>query len=420
MQPDLPSFRKRLFTLFVLYTVQGLPYGFFITVLPLFLREADWSRTAIGYAGLLGSPWVLKPLWAPLVDRFHLSGLGKRKSWILPCMAALPLAALLLAGMEPRPGEPVLFLLLTVFVIIFLTATQDIAVDGFAVDILHRQERGPGNAAQVVGFKLGMLLTGGILLAFSAQLGWSGICWAMAIIVLLGMPVATLYPEERSAGREDARPMQLGEIFRSLLSLLSRPGFPAAILLIATYKLGESGVDAMYKVFLLDRGLSKPEIGMLCGGWGLSFSLAGSLLGGWIGARSERLRSLFRVGILRALPLVAIAALPFIKGRPDPWLLYPITLAEHFVGGMLTPLMFAFMMDMCDRRVGATHFTALAAVELLGKMVMGLNSGFLIERAGLGYGGLFILGAGISLAWPLLVLYVQQKQIDREKDFPSE
>jgi len=407
MRPDLPSFRTRLLTLFVLYAVQGLPYGFFVTVLPLFLREAEWSRTAIGYTSVLGAPWVLKPLWAPLVDRFYLTAFGRRKSWILPCMGLLAISCLLLTGWEPGAGAPVLFLLMIVFVTILLTATQDIAVDGLAVDILGPRERGPGNAAQVVGFKVGMLVTGGILLAFSEQLGWTGICWVMAMGILLAMPVVYFYPEEWRS--ENEMTVRLGEVFKSLLSLISRPGLPVAILLIATYKLGESGVDAMYKIFLLDIGLSKPEIGLLCGGWGLSFSLAGSLLGGWIGARSERLRSLFRVGIVRAIPLVAIAALPLLEGVPSAWLLYPVTLCEHFMGGMLTPLMFAFMMDLCDRRVGATHYTALAAVELMGKMVMSLNAGLLVERVGLGYGGLFCVGAGLSLLWPLLVLYARQR-----------
>ena len=79
-----PSFRRKLVTLFFLYTVQGLPYGFFITILPLFMREAGWSRTAIGFLGIIGLPWFLKPLWAPLVDRFSIPGVGRRKSWIMP------------------------------------------------------------------------------------------------------------------------------------------------------------------------------------------------------------------------------------------------------------------------------------------------------------------------------------------------
>lgn len=407
MQSNRPPFRQRLFTLFFLYTVQGLPYGFFITVLPLFLREAGWSRTVIGLASLLGMPWFLKPLWAPLVDRFSIPGFGRRKSWILPCMAVLLVLFLLVGGQEPHTGQSVLPLFLIVFAIILMTATQDIAVDGLAVDVLSPGERGPGNAAQVVGFKAGMLITGGILLALSGKVGWNGICWGMVLVTVLVLIPVLRYPEKGSSRQDAERPEDIKEILRSLVTFFLRPGFPLALLLIGTYKMGEAGVDAMYKLFLLDAGLSKPEIGILCGGWGLGFSLAGSLFGGWIGQRSGRLTSLFWVGIFRALPLAAIAVLPFLKTSPSLGLLYPVTLAEHFAGGMITPLMFAFMMDLCDRKMGATHYTALAAVELVGKMSVSTASGFLADR--IGYGGLFCLGAGISALWPCLVAFSRSR-----------
>jgi len=189
--------------------------------------------------------------------------------------------------------------------------------------------------------------------------------------------------------------------------MAGRPGFPLALLLVATYKTGEAGVDAMYKIFLLDQGMSAPEIGWLCGGWGLAFSLAGSLVGGWIGLTRERMGSLARVGAFRALPLVALALLPMMEHPVQSGWVVPVTLAEHFAGGMITPILFAFMMDLCDRNVGATHFSALAAVELAGKMSSGSVSGFLADR--IGYGGLFAAGAGISLLWPLLVIYARKK-----------
>jgi len=402
-----PLFPYRLVTLFFLYVAQGLPYGFFITVLPVFLREAGWSRTSLGLMSLLGLPWFFKPLWAPLVDRFSVPFLGRRKSWILPCMGALALSVMVLGAEEPAADRALTGLFL-VAVMILITATQDIAVDGLAVDILHPGERGPGNAAQVIGFKVGMLLTGGVLLSFSLRIGWEGICHWMAAITMLVMLLFSFFPEKKLAVGTGTEVHSLGEIVRSLGSLFRRPGFPMALLLIATYKMGEAGVDAMYKIFLLDQGLSPAVIGRLCGGWGLVFSLGGSLAGGWIGMKRERMESLVRVGFLRALPLAAIAALPFIRDPLFTGVLYPVTLAEHFAGGMITPVMFAFMMDLCDRRTGATHFAALAAVELFGKISVSSVSGLLADWVG--YGGLFVGGAVISLLWPFLVIHARKKR----------
>ena len=402
-----PPFCRRLLTLFLLYVVQGLPYGFFISVLPLFLREAGWSRTAIGFYSLLGLPWILKPLWAPLVDRFSWPVLGRRKSWILPCVTVSAVLALLLAFKEPETTGSITCLLVIVLGINFVAATQDIAVDGLAVDILCERERGPGNAAQVVGFKVGMLCTGGILLALSGQIGWKGICTAMAAITLPVLLVAARYPEGgRLRPGEQASP-SMREILQSLVVLASRSGFPVALLLIATYKMGEAGVDAMYRLFLLDGGMDAPDIGVLCGTWGLAFSLAGSILGGWVGQTRERLKFLFWVGLLRAVPLVFIAFLPFLQQPLSLCIVYPVTLAEHFFGGMITPVMFAFMMDLCDRKVGATHYTALAAVEVVGKMGVSTLSGLLADR--IGYGGLFSIGAGISVLWPFVVHWSRKR-----------
>jgi MFS transporter, PAT family, beta-lactamase induction signal transducer AmpG len=405
---ELPPFWQRLSTLFCLYIVQGLPYGFFISVLPLFLRQAGWSRTAIGLYGLLGLPWILKPLWAPLVDRFSWPALGRRKSWILPCVTVSSVLALLLALEEPRAGGSITCLLWVVFGINLVAATQDIAVDGLAVDILSARERGPGNAAQVVGFKTGMLCTGGFLLAVSGQLGWAGICVGMALISLPVLFFSARYPEARGLRAAEESPPGMGEIIGSFLALASRPGFAMALVLIGTYKMGEAGVDAMYRLFLLDSGWDAPAIGVLCGSWGLAFSLAGSLTGGWVGQTQERMKSLFWIGVLRAGPLVIIALLPFLKQPLSSWLVYSATLAEHFAGGMITPVMFAFMMDLCDRKVGATHYTALAAVEVVGKMSVSAVSGLLADR--IGYGGLFSVGAGISLLWPMAV-YAGRKRV---------
>ena len=400
--PASVPFACRFGVLFLLYLAQGLPYGFFVTALPLFLREAGWSRTSIGFYGLLGLPWFLKPLWAPLVDRFSWMRLGRRKSWILPCMAILAGLAFLLSSAEPESGRSLLFPLLVVLAVNFVAATQDIAVDGLAVDTLARQERGPGNVAQVAGFKFGMLLTGGLLLGLSQRIGWEGICLSMGFLSLFVLVVLLMVPEPHARVRAGESPPGLSEIWASLISLASRPGFAWALLLILTYKSGEALVDAMYKIFLLDSGMDVSSIGILAGGWGMAFSLAGTFLGGWIARGPDRLRVLQWTGIVRAGPLLAVAALPFLDTPRSLWIVYPVTLAEHLAGGMLTPILFAFMMDLCDRRVGATHYTALAAVEVVGKMGFGLASGLLADR--LGYGLLFSLGAALSLFWPCLVV----------------
>ena len=170
--------RGRLAILTLLYFVQGLPYGFQATALGVYLREAHVSLTHIGLAGLLAVPWSLKALWAPFVDRHGDGRFGRRKSWIVP-MQALLAASMCAAAVLP-PDDGLIPLLVLVFLMNLFAATMDIAVDGLAVELLTTSELGTGNAAQVVGYKLGMLTGGGVLVWASGTIGWHGLFYAMA------------------------------------------------------------------------------------------------------------------------------------------------------------------------------------------------------------------------------------------------
>ena len=139
----------RLGLLLGLYFSQGLPFGFFVMGMPVLMREDGISLEAIGLSSLLAIPWATKFLWAPLVDRYTGGRLGPRRTWIVPLQMGSALVLFALAWADPSQG--LAWILVGVFAINLLAATQDIAVDGWAVDILSPTELGPGNAAQVVG-----------------------------------------------------------------------------------------------------------------------------------------------------------------------------------------------------------------------------------------------------------------------------
>ncbi|HAN30080.1 MAG TPA: hypothetical protein DCQ06_00645, partial [Myxococcales bacterium] len=174
--------RERVYlTLASLYIVQGLPFGFQATALPIVMRQQGASLTAIGLLSLLSLPWICKPLWAPWVDRSPFGGPGRRRNWILGSQSLLLLACLL-GALVADSGDHTL-LLCAVFVMNLCAATQDIAVDGLAVDLLSGGQLGPANAAQVVGYKVGMMFGGGLLVWASAWIGWSGLFIAIAVII---------------------------------------------------------------------------------------------------------------------------------------------------------------------------------------------------------------------------------------------
>lgn len=389
----------RLALLTTLYTVQGLPYGFQATALPAMLREAGVDLAWIGALTLLAAPWSLKILWAPWVDRVQ-SPLGRRRGVILPLQLALA-ALCTAAALTPLPGG-LWVLLALVFAMNLAAATQDVAVDGLAVDLLPPEDLGTGNAAQVVGFKIGLLLGGGLLVWATTWVGWSGLFGSMAALALLAAAATWAFTEPPP--RPDLAPPSARAVATAVWAALRRPGMGWALAFIATYKLGETLVDVMFKPFLVDQGYTSQQIGLWVGTWGLGFSILGSLLGGLLASRMPLVAAVGLAAVLRAGPVAATWGLA-VLGAPAAAVI-AVTCAEHLVGGVLTTSMFAFMMSRVDRTVGGTHFTALAVVEVLGKAPAGLLSGVLANA--LGYPALFGLGTVLSVAFLGLLVPVHR------------
>ena len=164
---------KKFAILAVLYFVQGLPYGFQLVALPVYLRQSGVSLAEIGMATVVSLPWSLKFVWGPLVDRYGSTRWGRRRSWILPLQAGLLLALLAASGVSQEDG--LLLVVGMVFLMNLFASTMDVAVDGLAVDLLKPEELGYGNITQVVGYKVGILVGGGILVSASERIGWQGL-----------------------------------------------------------------------------------------------------------------------------------------------------------------------------------------------------------------------------------------------------
>lgn len=393
----------KLGLLSLLYFVQGLPFGFQSKGLKLLLADdKSVSMTAVTLLGLLSLPWSFKPVWAPLVDRYGSETFGRRKSWIVPLMVLLALS-LAAAGFTPYP-ELLVPLLGVVLLMNVFASMQDVPVDGLAVDLLSEHELGAGNAAQVSAYKIGMAVGGSIFIGLLLpRVGWQGGFFGLAAIAGLAT-VAMLRVQEPKRVPTSAEPDRptFKEIARRAWQLVAKPGGVWLVLFVATYKMGEALSDSVFEPYL-QRVLhySKEDVASfaLVGQLG---SLLGSISGGLVAARTSLLRAVGTTSAIRALSLVAMWALAAGLLPGTPAIIYGITGLEHFFAGLVTTCMFAFMMSKVDRSVGATHFTLLAAVEVLGKSPTGLVSGALVDT--LGWAPVFLIGAGLS--WAFLALLI--------------
>lgn len=396
---------RKLALLLSLYFCQGLPFGFQAKALPIYLRENDVALTTISSLQLLSLPWLFKALWAPLVDRFGSARIGRRKSWILPMQLGMTLCAL--AGALLTVQENLLPLLGVIFLMNLFAATQDIAVDGLAVDLLEGRQLGPGNAAQVAGYKLGMMASGGGLVWVSGRFGWHWQFLGMALLCGLVFLFTLTQREPDSVLRQRAG-VKLKEIVARLVAAARLPGGVWLLVFVASYKVGESMIDVMLKPFLVDMGFAATELGLWRGVYGSIASIAGSLAGGWIVTRVGLFRALALTATLRSFSVVGEWALTW-SPPPSAAQVIAVSLAEPAFGGMLTTSLFAFMMSRVDPRIGATHYTLLASVEVLGKSVFALFAGAIAQN--LGYGTLFALGTALSFAFLLLLLPLRRERL---------
>jgi PAT family beta-lactamase induction signal transducer AmpG len=387
----------RLALLTSLYLAQGLPYGFFTQALPVVLRKEGMSLTLIGASAVLALPWGLKFLWAPLVDRFTGSRWGARRGWILPLQGATIATALALAFSRDLFDGTSLLLLMSGAVIVMnlLAATQDIATDALAVDVLDDKLRGLGNGIQVAAYRIGMVIGGGVLVAVFDQSGWRTTFAAMAgILAVASIPIA-LHREPYRAPSHVVTTTK-----DAAFAFLRRPGVLAWLGVVLVYKMGDALLGPMARVMLVDAGTTMTEIGTIFGVWGSAFGLVGAMVGGYLAGRIGRLQALVVGGVLHTV-LIAAWAWPSLvtpTGAPtELWgvdAIVALVVLEHLTGGMATVALFTSMMDVADPRTGGTDYTVQACVVVAAQFLGSLLSG--VSAQALGYAAHFMLAAHVS------------------------
>ncbi|MCA9712013.1 MAG: MFS transporter [Myxococcales bacterium] len=379
--------------LFVLYFCQGLPGGFLSKALPAILRMEGLSLTTVGFASALSLPWMLKVLWAPLVDRYGHAGFGWRKTWLVPAQLSMFAVTLVFVGVQPRDGlwlVALLFLVLNV-----LAATQDIAVDGLAVDLLRDRELAPGNAAQVSGFKLGNIVGGGVLLSVTAWLGWSGAFGIMAALLLVAIVMVLRFsepPRPRPAGT-------LGGVLRALWQAVRAQG-PWFWAFLWFAKFGESFGGAMVTPMLVDQGFSLPLIGSIDGAVGGLATMGGAIAGGAVAWRWGWQRLLVVAAGLQGTMLVALGLYSQLEVTPLGYAL--VGGLENAAGGAVEVAIFHLAMSWRSEHDGAAQFTAAQVVYMSGSMVAYPLSGLCADR--IGYLPVMVAGGLMAVSLAALAL----------------
>jgi PAT family beta-lactamase induction signal transducer AmpG len=381
------SIWSRFTLLSALYLSQGLPYGFFTQALPVLLRKAELSLPMIGLANLLTLPWALKFLWAPAVDRWQFKDVGLRRSWLLPIQFSSVILFSFIAFLTP--SENLTWVLGAFLLTNFLAAAQDIATDGLAVDMLQPKDRGWANGIQVAGYRIGMVIGGGALLAIYDRLQWHGVMFAMAAIALLCTLPVLAYREpilDRTLSSRAA--------IREIFHFLAKPGAWGWAAVLLLYKFGHASATGMLRPWLVDLGYSMTDIAWILGTAGFVAGFFGAMVGGGLAARfaTARPRILIWLGMLQCLAVISY--LWPIYTEHETFKIVVTAAFDHFTSGMATAMLFTVMMDACSKERAAADYTLQACLVVVAQQAATTFSGF---SAGLlGYSTHFLLSAGIA------------------------
>ena len=379
----------------VLYMAHALPLYFYNVAVPAILRSQGVDLRWIGMLSLLYLPWAFKFLWAPLVDRWHLPAVGRRRSWLWLTQLLLLVGILVLAFTGLDHG-------LTVFVLVgmwisTIAATQDIAIDGYTVEALAPAEHRLGSMAQSVGVALGSMVGGAGVLWLYETRGWT-----VALLSLAAMSALTLLAVQQI--NEGARPAPAQR--PSVLRALRRPELRWALLLIVLYRLVEAPAMAMVNPLLVDQKWSLTEIGLLISVGGAGVGMLAAIGAAWLLKQRSAEQLLMHSGWWRTALYLLLAALLYNGVLASSQLgLGALVIALLALRYVAMTSLYALFMRLSSREQAGTDFTLLVCFELLVFFIGGALSGFLAK--GLGYPAYYVALAivsalGLLLCRPLL------------------
>ncbi|MCX5590054.1 AmpG family muropeptide MFS transporter [Alcaligenes endophyticus] len=402
-------FSPRVFPLLVLGFASGLPLALVSGTLQAWLTTTGSPEEQIGLLTLAGSAYTLKFLWAPLIDRYCLPFLGRRRGWMLLTQVLLAISLLLMSRLDPSTQLGLVFAL--AFWIAFLSATQDIAFDAYSTDVLQADERAAGAAVRVTGYRIGMIMSGGLAMVLAAQVGWENTYATMAAIMAL-MTLATLKAPEPEVQRR--APRSLYEAVQApFTEFFSRRGALAMLLLIVLYKLGDSFASALSTTFLLrEAGFSLEAVGYANKVVGLAATILGALLGGALMVPLGLYRALLLFGVLQAVSNFGYWYLS-IQPESSIWLMGAVISIENLCGGLGTTAFVALVMALCNQSYSAAQFALLSALSAVGRTYLaGPLSGYMVKS--FGWPSFFL--STVLIALPGLVMLWHYRSVIRDLD----
>jgi PAT family beta-lactamase induction signal transducer AmpG len=366
----------RMLVSFIMGFSCGVPLLLTSSVLQAWMTEQGVDLSVIGLFSLVGLPYTLKFLWAPVFDRFTLPLFGRRRGWLLVMQSILILALIGLGLTDP--GHTPWLVALAAFFVTFFSASQDIVVDAYRREDLHDNELGLGSSFYVNGYRVGMLLAGSGGLILADHVSFARVYLLMAASLLIGVGT-TLFSREPALTRGTPKNFQEA-VVHPFVDYFTRDRALLLLLFILLYKIGDQMATTMTTPFYLSLGFSKTQIGTVAKLFGFWATIGGGLLGGVILLRIGIIRSLWFFGILQAISTLGFSLLALVGNSLTG--LAVVIAFENLSGGMGTSAYVAYMASLTNKKFTATQYALLSSCMGIPRVLAAAPTGWMAESVG--------------------------------------
>lgn len=410
-------FNKNMFVIAALGYGSGLPFSLVFVTYTFKLAESGLNLRDIGLFGLAGLPFAIKFIWSPLVDglkiKFLHDILGQRRSWLI--ISQFILAALIAKLGFVDPQKDLMEIVYIAIAISFVSATYDIAYDAIRVELLSADKQGLGAGISILGYRIGMLVSGGVALIIADVYSWklSFICIALSFL----LPVlATIYSSEPHKPEIN---LDKKSLTKWLVKFFVEPfsqfmkqhkNWVLIILFAVLYKIGDALLSKMLNPFYQQMGFSKTEVAEITKFFGFAMTIVGGMLGGWAVYKLGVAKTLLWFGILQTVSNLTYAWLASV-GHSLP-VLTVVIIAENITGAMGTAAFVAYFSSLCNLKYTATQYAILTSFMSLGRWLTNAPSGYLVDQEyglGLSWEWFFIITVLISIPGLLMIKYLKIK-----------
>ncbi len=423
---------RRVLAMLFLGFSSGLPFGVLAEPMTAWLAGSGVDKTTIGLFALVSLPYALKFLWAPIMDRVPLPVMtrifGRRRGWVLVTQVVL-IAAIIKLGLSD-PANSLWWTAAFALAVSFASASQDIVIDAYRVEILAEDQLAAGAALAINGWRLSSWGGAAVALIFADLVSWQIVFTGLALTVGVGIVAILLNPEpaapisdealsleqsaeeflERNAhlpaGLARATAWLYGSVFCPFIEFLTRPNWLLIILFILLFKFGDAVLTVMKIPFFLELGFSNTEIGTIAKLVGFPPIIIGGLFGGLLLAKTGIMRGLLISGVFMAASNLVFVLQSWVGYSQE---MLAVTIAiENFTTSMGTVAFVAYLSSLCNIAYTATQYALLTSFMAFSRTVMTSGSGWVADQVS--WPVFFILTTLAALPGLMLLIYMIKRQ----------